>query len=655
MAYTPVSGSPIQYSNESNELASGYYLKFYIANTTTPLSMATDSTGGTLLAKCKLNANGMPITNPLDDTTTFIPYIDQRFRYVIYKNEADADANTTANAFENIADVFPLIVSETIVTSVDSVEDLAGFEGSVDGQQISRASWHPGWSATSSGVPVGSVVLAWNPTGDRTDHNGGTIFSPTVPWTTTTADYLNAVGETAPTTAGTWVVLDWTLEVWITWFGAIGDNSTDSYASIQAAIDAGTVSGVGSYPVFIPDGLFRTSATLTIPVAMRFFGAGRWSSSISALSGLTGPVLTDNGNAAKIILEKFEVSGVDAAGCTALIEMGKTIPVGTEGHFTELFLRGGVTQAASNPIGLDIVGNVFFATKISSIYCSTAFNEGANSVFISYIDCVALGCYDYAYNVNTGAKITNCEIEAPDNNCIGVYIQRSAEITGLTYSPSNGKANTYVVEVDSAALSAELISVYINTSTATLTGLVKDNRATYEDDTRTSQSKYLNRLESEYIASPDLYINDRKLQSFQLLIQNDAGTIKHSMHAIGKQGTASSYISEINAASTTAVATPTGADASTAFASGGKISSASTFVFLFDAEGFNADTVLLCSMHASNINGIYANTFLTNTDVNGTTQDWVAIAFYDGTSGGTLDLTALAVGEYLRVGCIALI
>jgi hypothetical protein len=46
MAYNPISGAAIQYVTSAGNVASGYYLKFYTANTTTPLSMATDATGG---------------------------------------------------------------------------------------------------------------------------------------------------------------------------------------------------------------------------------------------------------------------------------------------------------------------------------------------------------------------------------------------------------------------------------------------------------------------------------------------------------------------------------------------------------------------------------------------------------------------------------
>ena len=102
MAFTPITGIVSQFSSKSNDLALGYYLKLYDAGTTTPYSMATDSGGLTRLAKCKLSAEGYPITNPADDTTVFVPHVDQNYRIVLYRNETDADNNTTANAAFNV-------------------------------------------------------------------------------------------------------------------------------------------------------------------------------------------------------------------------------------------------------------------------------------------------------------------------------------------------------------------------------------------------------------------------------------------------------------------------------------------------------------------------------------------------------------------------
>jgi hypothetical protein len=96
MAFTPVSNIVPQFSkNASGASASGYYLKFYADGTTTPISMATDSAGGTLLAKCELDSLGYPTT---DGTNIFIPHIDQAYKLALYTNATDADNNTLASA-----------------------------------------------------------------------------------------------------------------------------------------------------------------------------------------------------------------------------------------------------------------------------------------------------------------------------------------------------------------------------------------------------------------------------------------------------------------------------------------------------------------------------------------------------------------------------
>lgn len=126
MAYNPVSGAAIQYQDDKGKPASGYYLKFYKANTTTPISMATDATGAATLSKCKLNDAGYPITNPLDNETIFIPYVDQAYRFVIYPTEADADGDVTANAVVNIAKVLPIVTSAQGITSDVEYTGVAG-------------------------------------------------------------------------------------------------------------------------------------------------------------------------------------------------------------------------------------------------------------------------------------------------------------------------------------------------------------------------------------------------------------------------------------------------------------------------------------------------------------------------------------------------
>ena len=95
--WVPINGLAIQLAkNAGGAAAADYYLKFYDEGTTTPASMATDSTGGTTLDKCKLDSNGLAV-NGSDDP--FIPHIDRNYKLVCYTNATDADNNATGSAF----------------------------------------------------------------------------------------------------------------------------------------------------------------------------------------------------------------------------------------------------------------------------------------------------------------------------------------------------------------------------------------------------------------------------------------------------------------------------------------------------------------------------------------------------------------------------
>jgi len=223
MAYTPVSGVVPQLSTTANELADGYYLKFYIANTPTPLSMATDGTGLTLLSECKLNPDGYPISNPSDNKTVFIPHLTVPYRAVLYTNKTDADNDTTANAVWNVADIS--IVGVNAVQSIASVADLAGLVG-VSGQQVNLRGCQPG-VLTGGGVFVWGVGI----------HNGGTFIDPLRAFPdftneTEKAAWFSTAGGSVPG----WHRVDSDI-VEPVHFCAVGDNSIDDTKAVKACSD----------------------------------------------------------------------------------------------------------------------------------------------------------------------------------------------------------------------------------------------------------------------------------------------------------------------------------------------------------------------------------------------------------------------------------
>lgn len=156
MSYSPIGSYALQTMTQLGEVAEGYYLKFYEANTTTPLSMATDAAGGTTLVKAKLNDNGMPISNPLDNSTVFIPFMNKDYRLVIYLNETDADANDTASSFVNIPSVPLLLQRSQNLSDVDNVSTARNNLGIFSGNKSliingDFSVWERDTSQTSSG------------------------------------------------------------------------------------------------------------------------------------------------------------------------------------------------------------------------------------------------------------------------------------------------------------------------------------------------------------------------------------------------------------------------------------------------------------------------------------------------------------------------
>lgn len=192
MAWTAISGIPPQFSTDDNDLAVDYWLKLYDSGTTTPYSMATDSTGATRLAKCKVSAEGYFLTNPLDDTTVFIPHVDQDYRIVLYRNETDADNNTTANAAFNVdgivQEVAQLAAIEDITTKGTTLQAQDDYDRSplfVDGTDFTAG----------AGPHVITVPADWNPTNAdmrfyRLDSSG--IVTDLTPTSTTSTTFTLA-------------------------------------------------------------------------------------------------------------------------------------------------------------------------------------------------------------------------------------------------------------------------------------------------------------------------------------------------------------------------------------------------------------------------------------------------------------------------------
>jgi len=195
--WTPISGAAIQFQkNAGGAASSDFFIKFFAAGTTTPINMATDSTGGTLLAKARLNSSGY-VRTEASETSIFLPHINQTYKLSLFPTEADADANTNAVwTLDNVE------LGGTELTTF--IADLA------DNTDVAKGSSLVGHILNAIGA---ATAFAWN-LKDAVNH-----------------------------------LFDRTLDFSDPRFGGVGDGTTDNYDAMVAIISTGR-------SFFVPDGVF---------------------------------------------------------------------------------------------------------------------------------------------------------------------------------------------------------------------------------------------------------------------------------------------------------------------------------------------------------------------------------------------------------------
>ncbi len=182
---------------------------------------------------------------------------------------------------------------------IDSVLALVGLFGRYAGDTLQTSSYHPGWAATLAG-PVGGATFVWDATRPKSQHNGGNIISPTVPWDGAEANlaaYIAKTGETDPAGAGCWVhknlrgneynVLQW---------GAKNDASTNGAndAMIQPLLDyiEAPVGGGFGGVVNFPRGNYRFNNYFNVRDRTTLRGEGTSATILQFLGTATGNCIT---------------------------------------------------------------------------------------------------------------------------------------------------------------------------------------------------------------------------------------------------------------------------------------------------------------------------------------------------------------------------
>ena len=110
MAYSPISLLVPQFETSAGVPYSGAVLKAYAAGTSTNISMATNSGGGTTFTSIALNSNGFPEHSG----SIVIPHVNVNYKIALYATQAAADANS--GAIWSIDNLVPVAVSGSFST-----------------------------------------------------------------------------------------------------------------------------------------------------------------------------------------------------------------------------------------------------------------------------------------------------------------------------------------------------------------------------------------------------------------------------------------------------------------------------------------------------------------------------------------------------------
>lgn len=121
MSYLQAANISPQYSENA-----GWWIKFYQAGTTTPISFSIDNDGSTLLSKAELDVDGFIVTS---GGAKFTPYLNAVYDAFLFPTETEANNNDTTNA-DKIADnvILPNSFQSNTSITLDEIKNLSGVE-----------------------------------------------------------------------------------------------------------------------------------------------------------------------------------------------------------------------------------------------------------------------------------------------------------------------------------------------------------------------------------------------------------------------------------------------------------------------------------------------------------------------------------------------
>lgn len=236
--------------------------------------------------------------------------------------------------------------------SVSSVADIKNQTKRAD-LKLSLSSYHPLGKS-------GGGTFIWSPSTPKSNHDGGTIFSPTVPWDgsqSTLSDYLDGEGETDPSGSGCWLrIFD---EVKLEYFGGLISETIDSSASFLAAIKYCLSN---NKELNLPDGAVRLNFPAVINGSTTLFSSVKIrgtfkTSGVSAgyvVNRVGSLIYTDGNSALDISFNDFRNENFDIRG-VAFVDTSFYPPGTPASPNPAIIIRKGNPDGSSNRY---ITGNV---------------------------------------------------------------------------------------------------------------------------------------------------------------------------------------------------------------------------------------------------------------------------------------------------------
>lgn len=216
--------APTQQLSTPYEDYAGFFLKFYSQGTTTPITMATDSTGAVTLAKAELSLGG---TVPIGFIKTagdviFIPYIDEAYDAYLFPTAAEADANDTSNAVQVADDIF----LDRLINTLIAESETANLDFAIQFSSVAAM-------VADTVLVIGKIVEinGYVSAGDGGDSKGEVVAAATG-----TADGGSFIDLPNTTPVLQYKALFPGGQVNAKQFGSTGDGITDDFTAISAAL-----------------------------------------------------------------------------------------------------------------------------------------------------------------------------------------------------------------------------------------------------------------------------------------------------------------------------------------------------------------------------------------------------------------------------------